>query len=575
MDIEESIKRIIEQTGLPREEIRKRMDEEIASLSGLIDDESAIIIVTKKLGIDLKDNIQAAPFVPDQSITSLRPNMNASIVGRIVEIGELRNYNRKDGGTGSFFSFLIQDSTGKIRIVAWSGTEILNDTGFARNEIVRIVNGLVKLGKNGIIEVHVGNKSRIQTNPDNVDFNLIPAVQANTVVYTPVKDISLNSPDFNVQGVVSGVYPPKEYQKKAGGTGKRASILLRDSTDSIFITFWDQNTEKMANLKEGTEVQITRLIPRKNYSNPAKMDLTASFQTEINVLGQKPVEVSTTNVNIKDVIEKGTPGIIEAVVQSLEDIRQVSLKDGTTKEIQSFIISDKSGAIRVNLWGDTIERNLKVGDSISISDGFCKKNPFSNQPELSLGKKGRMQKINKNIEAIKDISALTIQKANFEPHSDESLPIEKISQIKEERSYKIRGAVVREFKKITIYDACPACNRKSENCSCTKKSDPVPRVILNGIFDDESDSIRVTWIGKQAELILKDSAVKIKEYLNSGQIDEYLKQKSANLVGKEMTLSGRAKFSQYNNSYELTISGFEEIDPEIDSKRLIELLNTN
>jgi len=57
------------------------------------------------------------------------------------------------------------------------------------------------------------------------------------------------------------------------------------------------------------------------------------------------------------------------------------------------------------------------------------------------------------------------------------------------------------------------------------------------------------------------------------EIDEYLKQKSTMLVGKEYVMTGRAKFSQYSNGYEFNIITFEEVDPEKESRALIQQLN--
>jgi hypothetical protein len=154
-----------------------------------------------------------------------------------------------------------------------------------------------------------------------------------------------------------------------------------------------------------------------------------------------------------------------------------------------------------------------------------------------------------------------------------NLSLEHIFDINQDKIYKIKGMIVKDLKRISLYEACANCNRKIESCNCGKKTPPVPRIILNGIVDDESQSIRVTWMGLKAEEFLNDTAVNIKEIQNKGEIDEYLKQKSTMLVGKEYVMTGRAKFSQYSNGYEFNIITFEEVDPEKESRALIQQLN--
>ena len=58
--------------GLSREEIKNRIDQEISALSGLIDEEAALLIIAKKIGIDLKENQQAAQYVPDYPLSELK-----------------------------------------------------------------------------------------------------------------------------------------------------------------------------------------------------------------------------------------------------------------------------------------------------------------------------------------------------------------------------------------------------------------------------------------------------------------------------------------------------------------------
>jgi len=142
--------------------------------------------------VNLKETPESANLIPDQKIDSIKTNQNVSIVGRLVEIETKRSYSRKDGTQGNFFTFTIQDISGMIRCVVWDqNINILSEPGFSKNEVVRIVNGLVKSGRTGGNEIHVGSKSRIQLNPDNVDYKLIPSSKDEKIIFTKINQINI------------------------------------------------------------------------------------------------------------------------------------------------------------------------------------------------------------------------------------------------------------------------------------------------------------------------------------------------------------------------------------------------
>ena len=201
-----------------------------------------------------------------------------------------RIFNRKDGSVGKYFTFNIEDSQTCIRVVVWTGTEIKDDTGFTKNEIIRVVNGNVKVGKTGGLELHVGNKSRIQIHPDDIDRAIFENKKPDQKSFTPINAINLNQQVLNIKGIIGTVFPPKEYKKKTGELGKRASLLLKEGADSISITFWDQNANLVNNLKMGDIVEIYDVFPKKGFRDTTKIDLTANSSTKIEVKSHQAID---------------------------------------------------------------------------------------------------------------------------------------------------------------------------------------------------------------------------------------------------------------------------------------------
>lgn len=568
MDLEDTIQKIMDHSKLTRGQIKEKIDEQIKELSGLIDEEGAIVIVAKNLGVDLKENQDAAKLDADQSIGSLAPNKNASIVGRLVNIGDVRTFNKKDGSEGTLLPFVLEDNTGMIRCIAWGqfNTQIANEHGFNKGEILRIVNGFVKMGNTNALEIHIGSKSRMQLQPDNVDAKMIPKRAKGEVKFTKLKDISLSAPFVNIECLVSAVFPPKPFNRKDGSQGKRASISVRDEMESLYITFWGDHADKIKDLQQGQVAQITYLTPKPNYRDKTKIDLTATSNTQISIVESadstqtlqiEKVEGKIRKIN--DMVENGGFGAIEGKLQEIEEIRKISTKDGRELDLMKIIVGDETGAIRINLWGDKVDPDLQVNATYRFTDVSVKLNSFSNQNEGTLSRSGQIEPLDKKIESNHTIEI-----------KSRSLPTKEanIEEINQAENYSVKGTLIKDINRITTYRACSNCNRKIENCQCETPGEPANRMILNILLDDETGILRATLMGKRAENFLNTPTDKIVELKEAGELEQYLKMKNLELVGGEFHIKGKTRYSDFSNSYEMNISYFEELDPKEEIRQL-------
>ena len=568
MGIEETIQKIMEKKKLTRKEIKNLIDKQIEDFSGLIDEEGAIVIVAKELGIDVKAHQELAKMDTDQLIKNLKPRINASIVGRIIEISDVRTFNKKDGSGGSLLPFILEDTSGMIRCLAWGdfNTQIINDNNFKLNEVIRIVNGFVKPNQDGGLELHIGSKSRVQIQPDEIDNSIIPTINQSATKITPINQLSLKIPTLSIEGVITALYPTKKFTRQNGTEGKRASIQITDSTGLVYLTFWGDHCEKIKDIKEDQKVRITKLTPKANYTDKSKIDLTATSSTEISII-ENESQLEIPLIKIENLLEIGGFGNIEGTIQEIDDVKSIQLKNGETKELQKLILADETGEILVAIWGDKVNPDLKVDDSILIKRVNVKMNSYSNEMEASLSTRSSIEISNKVFEI--DERSKTLRKTPQDRPSERK----KIEEINQDDFYEFKGSIIQDIKKISLYTACSKCNRKIENCKCDQPGEQVNRMILNLILDDESSTIRGTLMGEKAELILKESTDNIKKLEENGELDEFLKEKNLELIGKEFIFRGKAKFSDYNDNYEINIRSFEEINPELEAQNIIDILN--
>ncbi len=102
----------------------------------------------------------------------------------------------------------------------------------------------------------------------------------------------------------------------------------------------------------------------------------------------------------------------------------------------------------------------------------------------------------------------------------------------------------------------------------------IERMILNVIIDDETDTIRAAFIGDIADKLITEKAEIVKKQMESPDSAQYLKIQNQKLLGKELILRGRAKFSQYSNAFEMNVNSFDEIDPIKKSEELIQQIES-
>ncbi len=564
---EEYINKIIQKTGLSKKEIQKRMEEKKLALKGLISDEGALFIVAKELGVEIQNKNKITSEKIEINISDISLNMkNLSLIGRIRETYPVNNFTRKDGTLGLVGSFLLHDSTGDIRIVLWDEkTKIIENDYFQKNELVKIINANVRMGRYNEKEVHVGRNGRIILSPDDVDYKKYPEIKEQLI---SIKDINLNLRSITISGEISQIYPKHEFKRTDGEIGKVRSLVIGDSTGIITVTFWNQDVEKLSEYNLGDFVNISNLYPKQNNRNPEKIDLYFGKTSQIKKEKTKKKEQQLLKIEL---LQKHQGFVnFQGIITQIDNLKKVKLKNNEEISLLNFIVSDDTDAIRVSLWKDAAERFsdiLKLGDGISLKNVLVKFNSFSSRNEVSFTTTSEIDKIDLEIQDIKNISqdysTQGTDKTKF------SGKYTKISEINSSGRFEVKGFIAKEISNITVYNSCPDCFKKVENCTCDIKKDFIPRMILNLILDDESGTIRGSFIGDLAEKILGVKTSDLVFIKETPEFEDYLKKISEKLLGKEIIIKGKCKFNDFSNNYEINVYDFKEVDPILELKHIV------
>jgi ssDNA-binding replication factor A large subunit len=246
------IERLAKASGLPRDEIERKIEAKKAKLVGLISNEGAAQLVASELKVNL-DNEKL-------KINELIPGMRkVNTVGKIINLFPVRAFKSKKGEDSKVVNLILADDTSNIKVVLWDTNHIsLIETGqIAQGSIVEITNGSMRNN-----EVHLGSFSEFKSSSEKVD-NVITAKMVTKKV---IKELATGE-NVKVRAFVVQSFEPRffnvcsECKKKVIPDGpsfmceehgnvmpsKRAliNVVIDDGTETIRAVMFHDNVLKI------------------------------------------------------------------------------------------------------------------------------------------------------------------------------------------------------------------------------------------------------------------------------------------------------------------------------------------
>ena len=558
------IKKILKNTGLTRKEIQDMVENKKVELKGLISEEGALFIIARELGVDVKEETKDLLNEIELNISDITPNMkNINLTGRIKEIYNINEFTKSDGGSGRVGSFLLQDNTGNIRIVLWDDqVNIFSESNFEENELIQIINGIAKKNKFENVDIYVGRFGKLILSPEDVDYNKYPKIISKLI---PLSEVNLNLKSILIEGKIIQIAPEREFTRKNGEIGRVGSLSLLDSTGSIRITFWNDDINKIKNLKVDDVISISNLNPRLNTYDSKSIDLTANKSSKLKKL-QKKLQIEVELIERIDTLQtfKGITSF-KGKITSVDNLKIIESKSGERISLLGFIVSDQTDWIRVTLWAETAEEyssKLSLNQGLLLKNVMVKHSTFSQRNEISIINDSTLEMIEVEMDNLK---TRDINNGNLK--SSFSGIYRKIDSINTSGMVEIKGYIAKKLENITIYEACTQCFKKLDNCLCEIKAESEFRMIINLLIDDGSGSIRVTFIGDKAEKFMGFETEKIIQIKETPDFEKFMNKKSSDFLGQDIVIKGKSKFNDYSSSYEIMVYEYKylDIDEELEN----------
>lgn len=315
-----------------------------------------------------------------QKIKDIKDGMgDLNLTGKVLEVSEIRTFQRKDGNSGKVGSLLLGDATGTIRVTLWDEkTEFLNQIEYG--DTVELVNAYAR--ENAFsqkVELQVGGRSIIRKSEKKIEYE---------EKFTPVADVRADMSDINVSGRILDIGETRTFEKKDGSTGRVGNLLLGDSTGKIRLTLWDEKTGFLDEVDFDETIEVLHAYSRENAFNQ---------QVELNLGGrgiiqksEKEIEYREKFTDITDIVP-GESYSVQGKISEIGELREFEREDGTENVVANLRLKDDTGSIRLTLWGEQayVIEDLDIDSEIQIVNGYAKYG-LNEEIELSVGNRSRV-----------------------------------------------------------------------------------------------------------------------------------------------------------------------------------------
>jgi replication factor A1 len=550
-----------------------------------------------ELGLDFDEQ----PASKEMKISSLQDRLfDVAMKVKIQRVFNLSTFAKKrDNSEGKVLSMIVSDDTGTARLVFWDDrAEEMEDA--QPNEIIRVTGAYTKTNRDGNeIEIHAGNTAKVERKlKDKMKTVDAPIVSSGSSVPLGMKnigDLTTDMWDVDIEGKVATIYDVKTFTKKDGSEGQVRNIIIADQTSKIRVTFWDDDVDKIAKVKEGDVIRILHGYTKEGFRGGLEFTVGKRAEIVLNPKGSQLKQLDLSDVsfgsiqastsdstplgmkNIGDLTTDMWDVDIEGKVATIYDVKTFTKKDGSEGQVRNIIIADQTSKIRVTFWDDDVDKIAKVkeGDVIRILHGYTKEG-FRGGLEFTVGKRAEIV-LNPKGSQLKQLDLSDVSFGSV-PIQASRVLIGDIDEGTEGKNVEVCGIIVGIAQTGVIYQACPTCNKKLEatgegyNCkSCGPVKDPEPRMLYKITVDDGSGSIKATLFGNVGEKLLEMTAEEAHKMITkSGKEDEPLRVKSDKILGRYVAMYGRVK--KFRDSLDISVNGFEFADPIQEIKRLKETI---
>jgi len=343
-------------------------------------------------------------------VKDLVPGLNdVTISGRILLTWPPQDFQRKDGTRGRVMRAILVDKSERVRCAFWDRhVDVLLRLGDLQGRVLRLGHAYTRQGLAGDTEIHAGERSSIEIDPENMANSDLPEFGE---LFTPLGKLVVGASQVNAIGIVQR--EPRYYSfAKEERTGSVLRAFIADESGSIPLVAWNERAEELRDLKSNAIVQA--LNARVRLDRNGGPELHVESRSQVHILKTAPAFLKfpvTKTCKIAELAPTASVNLAASVL-AVGMPQEIKRPSGQSTRVTRLLVADETGIITVSLWDDKADfaSTLHEGDSVEMIGASVRER--QGEVMLSLGQSGKLQKTEAKIESFKGVTKLKML-----PHS--------------------------------------------------------------------------------------------------------------------------------------------------------------
>jgi replication factor A1 len=357
---------------ISQEQIIENLRAEKARTGGLLGDETLLRLIAAKFGVQVQQNT-----IHNSGILSINRLLaglyDVTVAGRLIAVFPAKTFQGAEK-SGKFATLMLADKEGILRVVLWNEKAELVERGELKaGQAVRLMHGYTREDRYGKTELHLGNKSQIEFEPES-KANEYPSIER---FATKINTLNTTSGSVNLSGEVKEVLGENSFIRSDSSVGTVTRLTLADDSGLVTVVFWNEKATELENtLKPNARLLLIN----------ARVKEGQNGGVEVHVDSNTFIDVQAASVKYTKIASLAEDQIInlEGSVCAVRENKEVTTSKGETIKLAVFDLKDDSGTVRVSAWREHAEslKDLKMGDRVVLQNIYVKKR-FGGKLELS------------------------------------------------------------------------------------------------------------------------------------------------------------------------------------------------
>ncbi len=377
---------ISKRPDLSGDQILALIEEKKKEGRGLLSDEGAARLVAEELLIQTRGTELGRMQVRDL-VSGLN---DVSISGRVLLAWPPQQFQRRDGTPGRVMRLVLVDRSGRVRCALWDRhVDIISRAGNLQGKILRIGHAYTRQGLSGETEVHAGERTSIEVDPQDMPTSDFPEFRE---LFTPLGKLAADAYQVNTVGIIQA--EPRHYTfAKEDRTGSVLRTVIADESGTIPLVAWNERAEELRQIKKGDILQV--LNARARLDTNARPELHVESRSQVEILATPPdfLKMPVAKAyKIEDLT--GQLGSVDLSVSVLAKgaSQEVKRATGETVRVSRLVVADETGIASLSLWDDKAElvNQLTEGECVDLRGVSVRER--LGEISLSLGRSGELQR---------------------------------------------------------------------------------------------------------------------------------------------------------------------------------------